>query len=107
MVTDRAWHPRARQPANDRQAVIDRHELLTEFLRIFEIEEDAIFRDVEGMEPHVSQATRNALRPLTGILLEAPDSGARVLKHLSEQADSPCPDLIIPVESPSSDSNTP
>ena len=100
MVTDPTWHPRARQPANDRQAVIDRHELLTEFLRFFEMEEDAISRDVEGMEPHVSQATRNALRPLTGILREAPDSGERVLKHLSEQADSPCPALIIPVESP-------
>ncbi|MEE2624194.1 MAG: iron dependent repressor, metal binding and dimerization domain protein, partial [Verrucomicrobiota bacterium] len=67
MVTDPTWHPRARQPANDRQAVIDRHELLTEFLRFFEMEEDTIFRDVEGMEPHVSQATRNTLRPLTGI----------------------------------------
>ena len=30
------------------KAIIDRHELLTEFLRIFDIDEDTIYRDVEG-----------------------------------------------------------
>lgn len=66
------------------QAIIDRHELLTEFLRLFKIDEDTIYRDVEGMEHHVSRATLNALRAVTETLRESPDFRERVLKKLGQ-----------------------
>lgn len=53
------------------RAIIDRHELLTEFLQLFNIDEDTIYRDVEGMEHHVSRATLNALRAVTETLRES------------------------------------
>ena len=66
------------------QAIMDRHELLTEFLRRFGIDEETIYRDVEGMEHHVSRATLNALRAVTETLRETPDFRERVLKRLGE-----------------------
>ena len=66
------------------RAIIDRHELLTEFLRLFDIDEKTIYRDVEGMEHHVSRATLNALRAVTETLREAPNIRARVLDRLGE-----------------------
>ena len=65
------------------QAIIDRHKLLTEFLRLFDIDEETIYRDVEGMEHHVSRATLAALRAVTETLREAPDFRERVLSRLS------------------------
>lgn len=52
------------------RAIIDRHELLTEFLRLFNIDEEIIYRDVEGMEHHVSRDTLNVLRAMTETLKE-------------------------------------
>ncbi len=66
------------------QAIMDRHELLTEFLRLFKIDEETIYRDVEGMEHHVSRATLNALRAVTETLCEVPDFRERVLRRLTE-----------------------
>lgn len=66
------------------QAIMDRHELLTEFLRLFGIDEETIYRDVEGMEHHVSRATLNALRAVTETLREIPDFRERVLNRLGE-----------------------
>ena len=63
---------------------MDRHELLTEFLRLFKIDEETIYRDVEGMEHHVSRATLNALRAVTETLCEVPDFRERVLRRLAE-----------------------
>ena len=65
------------------QEIIDRHKLLTEFLRLFDIDEETIYRDVEGMEHHVSRATLAALRAVTETLREAPDFRERVLSRLS------------------------
>ena len=67
------------------QAIIDRHELLTEFLRLFKIDEDTIYRDVEGMEHHVSRATLRALRAVTETLRESADFRERVLKKLEDE----------------------
>lgn len=64
------------------RAIIDRHELLTEFLRFFEIDEETIYRDVEGMEHHVSRATLEALRAVTESLRESAEFRARVLSKL-------------------------
>ena len=56
------------------RAIIDRHETLTRFLKLFDIDEDTIYRDVEGMEHHVSQATLEAIRSVTDHLQENPDT---------------------------------
>jgi Mn-dependent DtxR family transcriptional regulator len=64
------------------QAIIDRHELLTEFLRLFGIDEETIYADVEGMEHHVSRATLNALRAVTETLRESDSFRESVLKKL-------------------------
>lgn len=64
------------------QAIIDRHELLTEFLRLFKIDEDTIYKDVEGMEHHVSRATLEALRAVTETLRESDQFREQVLKKL-------------------------
>ncbi len=65
------------------RAIIDRHRLLTEFLRLFDIDEETIYRDVEGMEHHVSRATLAALRAVTEMLRENPEFREGVLKRLS------------------------
>ncbi len=44
------------------RAIIDRHETLTRFLRLFGIDEETIYRDVEGMEHHVSRPTLDVIR---------------------------------------------
>ena len=64
------------------RAIIDRHELLTEFLRVFGIDEETIYRDVEGMEHHVSRATLEALRAVTETLRESAEFRERVIKKL-------------------------
>lgn len=45
-------------------AIIARHDALTEFLRLFDIDEDTIYADVEGMEHHVSKATLGVITAL-------------------------------------------
>ena len=45
-------------------AIITRHDTLTEFLRLFEIDEDTIYADVEGMEHHISKATLGVITTL-------------------------------------------
>jgi Mn-dependent DtxR family transcriptional regulator len=66
------------------RAIIARHELLTEFLRLFNIDEDTIYKDVEGMEHHVSRATLEALRAVTETLRESDPFREAVLKRLGE-----------------------
>jgi Mn-dependent DtxR family transcriptional regulator len=66
------------------RAIIARHELLTEFLRLFNIDEDTIYKDVEGMEHHVSRATLEALRAVTETLRESDPFREAVLKRLGD-----------------------
>jgi Mn-dependent DtxR family transcriptional regulator len=66
------------------RAIIDRHEVLTEFLRIFEIDEETIYRDVEGMEHHVSRASLDAIRAVTECLRESTAMRAKVRKRMAE-----------------------
>jgi len=56
------------------KAIIDRHETLTRFLELFDIDEDTIYRDVEGMEHHISRATLEAIRSVTNHLQASPDT---------------------------------
>ena len=50
------------------KAIVERHETLTRFLRLFDIDEDTIYRDVEGMEHHVSRPTLNVISAIADAL---------------------------------------
>lgn len=65
------------------RAIIDRHETLTRFLRLFDIDEEIIYKDVEGMEHHVSGATLDAVRAVTDTLLASDDFRKQVRERLS------------------------
>ena len=60
------------------RAIIDRHETLTRFLELFEIDEDTIYRDVEGMEHHISHPTLEAIRSLANHLQANPETLAEI-----------------------------
>lgn len=49
-------------------AIITRHQTLTEFLRLFDLDEATIYADVEGMEHHVSKATLSVITALVSEL---------------------------------------
>lgn len=59
-----------------------RHQLLSDFLRLFGLDEETIFRDVEGMEHHISQPTLRALEALTAQLQRQPSLVARVREQI-------------------------
>jgi len=50
------------------KAIVELHETLTRFLRLFGIDEETIYHDVEGMEHHVSKPTLNVIRALAETL---------------------------------------
>jgi Mn-dependent DtxR family transcriptional regulator len=52
--------------------IMRRHQLLTDFLRMLEIEEDVVYHDVEGMEHHISPQTLNAIEALMEALRNNP-----------------------------------
>jgi len=54
-------------------AIIKRHKILTEFLQKFNIDADTIYRDVEGMEHHVSKPTLEVIEVLNDELSNNPD----------------------------------
>lgn len=60
------------------RAIIDRHETLTRFLRLFGLDEETIYRDVEGMEHHISRATLEVIRAVTDTLEADPALLAKV-----------------------------
>ena len=49
-----------------------RHELLTDFLTLLRLDKQVIHHDVEGMEHHISPATRRAIEALTAQLKRRP-----------------------------------
>ena len=55
-----------------------RHELLTDFLKLLGLDDEVIYRDVEGMEHHISPATVRAIESLTAQLQRQPALLARV-----------------------------
>lgn len=63
-------------------AIITRHKALTEFLRLFNIDEDTIYADVEGMEHHVSKATLSVITALIDELKQSPDLLAKLQKKI-------------------------
>jgi Mn-dependent DtxR family transcriptional regulator len=62
------------------QYIIRRHEVLTRLLRHFGLDEETIYRDVEGMEHHISSQTLKAFTLLVNELDHNPTM-ARSLKR--------------------------
>ena len=58
-----------------------RHHLLTDFLTLFEIDDQVIHHDVEGMEHHISPSTLRAIERLTHELRRQPALLARLSKQ--------------------------
>ena len=68
--------------------IIQRHELISRLLRIFGIDEATIYRDVEGMEHHISPQTLNVLTLLTDEIESNPDL-LRKLKRRLDKLNAP------------------
>ncbi len=52
--------------------ITHRHQLLTDFLMLLGLDEQAIYHDVEGMEHHISPSTLHAIEALTNALKRQP-----------------------------------
>ena len=55
-----------------------RHKILTDFFRLFALDEETIYHDVEGMEPHSCPPTLKVIEALTIQLERQPALVARV-----------------------------
>lgn len=62
--------------------IAHRHELLTDFLRQFGLDESVIEHDVEGLEHHVSPETFRAIEALSRYLTAHPEVVAKIKKEL-------------------------
>jgi Mn-dependent DtxR family transcriptional regulator len=62
--------------------ITQRHQLLTDFFRLFGLDEDVIYHDVEGMEHHISSPTLKAIEALTAQLQRQPALLARVRQQI-------------------------
>ena len=63
-----------------------RHDVLTRLLRRFGIDEETIYRDVEGMEHHISPKTLRVLTLLTEELEANPELARRLKRRLGADA---------------------
>jgi Mn-dependent DtxR family transcriptional regulator len=66
------------------EAISQRHQVLTRLLQIFDIEEDTLYRVVEGMEHHVSPPTLELFRALAEELEADPKLVKRLRARMSE-----------------------
>ena len=62
------------------KSITRRHRILTDFFRLFGLDEELIYHDVEGMEHHISPRTLNTIESLTVQLRKQPALLARVGK---------------------------
>ena len=60
------------------KSITRRHRILTDFFRLFGLDEELIYHDVEGMEHHISPPTLNTIETLTVQLRKQPALLARV-----------------------------
>ena len=63
-------------------AIVMRHKTLTQFLRLFNINEETIYKDVEGIEHHVSKATLNVITSLVSELEDNPELLEKIKKRI-------------------------
>jgi len=64
--------------------ITERHQHLTDFLKLLGLDDEVIYHDVEGMEHHISPPTLRAIEALTGQLQRHPALLARVRKEIDE-----------------------
>jgi Mn-dependent DtxR family transcriptional regulator len=64
--------------------ITQRHQLLTDFLKLLGLDDEVIYHDVEGMEHHISPPTVRAIEALTEQLQRHPALLAKVRKDLDE-----------------------
>ncbi|TAG08652.1 MAG: transcriptional regulator MntR [Verrucomicrobia bacterium] len=67
------------------QKIIQRHEVLTRLFAYFGLDEELIYRDVEGMEHHISPQTLQVLTLLTEELEGNPQMLARLKRRLRQR----------------------
>lgn len=67
------------------QYIIKRHEVLTRLLRHFGLDEETIYRDVEGMEHHISAQSLRAFTLLANELDENPALRKTLKRRLKEK----------------------
>jgi Mn-dependent DtxR family transcriptional regulator len=58
--------------------IAQRHQLLTDFLKLLGLDDRVIYHDVEGMEHHISSSTLRAIEALTAQLRRRPALLARL-----------------------------
>lgn len=61
-----------------------RHQVLTQFLELFGLDDDTIYSDVEGMEHHISGQTLGVFDALVSELDASPEMVARIRKQLKK-----------------------
>src|SRR5476651_2663312 len=64
--------------------ITQRHQLLTDFLKLLGLDDEVIYHDVEGMEHHISPPTLRALEALTRHLERHPALLLKVRKEIDE-----------------------
>ncbi|ETP68462.1 peptidase U32 [Planococcus glaciei CHR43] len=68
--------------------LLKRHDLLEQFLRLIGVDEDLIYKDVEGIEHHLSWNSINRIADLVQMLEENPDLLMKLEKLKNEQKES-------------------
>ena len=66
------------------RSIAHRHQLLTDFLKLFGLDENVIYHDVEGMEHHISGPTVRAIEVLTAQLQRQPALLAKIKKEIND-----------------------
>ena len=86
LVTYEKYRGMALTPEGEKiaQAIIQRHETLSQFLRLFGLDELDIHRDVEGMEHHVSSPTLRVFQVLVEELQRRPKLVEKVVDRIHE-----------------------
>lgn len=65
--------------------LVQRHELLEQFLRLIGVEEERIYEDVEGIEHHLSWNSIDRIADLVQLLEEQPQLGQQLEKIKIQQ----------------------
>ncbi len=65
--------------------IIRRHQLLTDFLQLFGIDDETIYDDVEGMEHHISSLTMRVFEALLDELESSPEAVKRIRARLKKK----------------------
>ena len=64
--------------------ITQKHQLLTDFLKLLGLDDEVIYHDVEGMEHHISAPTLRAIEALTAQIQKQP----ALLKRVKAELDS-------------------